>query len=993
LSLEARLLTGLAVALALAYWTTPLAIRVADRFQFYDRPAGYKGHGRPTPYLGGAAVVAAFLVAFLALTGDWDKTLPVAGGVGLLWLIGTIDDRRTVTPGFRVAVEAGLGALLWQLGLGWELGAGPLVDVAVTALWIVAVVNAFNLFDNMDGAASSMAGVVAAALAVLGVVEGDSWLAVSGAALSGACLGFLPHNLMRSPARIFLGDGGSMPIGFAIAALTMVGVSGAAAEWQSLAMGVMFVGVPALDTALVVFSRTRRGIPVLTGGRDHLTHRTQARLRTARGVAVALGGAQAVTSALALVALEGGSGQIVAAVLVYVLAVGVAIAVLDARYEHAGAVEAAPRRRSGLELAAPAVLVPLAAVAGLSPFAAGYYSSGLWVPAGLVAVTAVTGLAIARPVRPGRPAWLALAGLSGLGILALVSALWSDSIQQAVVDGNRLLVYAVVLGGLLLLVRSDRAAAWLMGGFAGAALVVAAVVVVRMLGTDGSGLFVAGRLDQPLGYINGEASLFLLALWPCLALAEQRRSALLAAGGAAAATLLGSLVLLSQSRGAAVAALAAGVAVFAIVPGRLRRAWALLLAGAGVVLAAPQLLDVFHESATGGPTDSTVREAAVAALAAAAAVALVWWLAIAATARAGSRRLAVAGLCVVALLGSGLALANAGRITTTLEQQYRAFVHVGLEPQGSGVASAPSSRLVSGAGNRYDYWRTAWATFKEAPVTGVGAGNFDREWFAKRTTLEDIRQPHSIQLQALAELGLLGGAVLALLILGVAWGAWRTARRGVASNAARGVAVAGVGVLTAWLAHTSVDWIHLLPGVTAGALIAAAVLLRDPRATEVAPGLAPRGGRRPTLRVLAASLAVAAVLATAGLSLMRQGMSELFLGRAEAALADRPADTIVEADRALRLDPEAVRAYYAKAAAFARFGEASAARETLLEAARREPRKFVTWALLGDLAVRSGDLKLASAMYGRASALNPRDPALRALVRDPTSAGAPAVDG
>jgi hypothetical protein len=411
-----------------------------------------------------------------------------------------------------------------------------------------------------------------------------------------------------------------------------------------------------------------------------------------------------------------------------------------------------------------------------------------------------------------------------------------------------------------------------------------------------------------------------------------------------------------------------------------------LAIGAGVAVAGTELLDVFREAAGGVAPDDAVREAATAALIASTGAGALWGVAALVSGRLGNRRLAVAGLTAVALIAGGLGLSNAGRISTSLEQQYRAFVHLGLEPQGSGVPTAPSSRLVSGAGNRYDYWRAAWDTFTAAPVVGVGAGNFDREWFARRSTVEDVRQPHSIELQALAELGLLGGALLVMLVAGVGWGASRLSRRARNSEAAAGLAVASVGIVAAWLAHTSVDWIHLLPGVTAGALAAAAVLLREPRPAEALQGPPRRAARRPGFRALIASLAVAIVLATTGLSLMRQGMSEMFLGRAESALAAEPAKAITEADRALRLDPEALRGYYAKAAAFARFGKADAARETLLEAARREPRDFVTWALLGDLAVRTGNSALAREMYGRARALNPRDPGLRALVREPTAA-------
>ncbi|MGH2840584.1 MAG: glycosyltransferase family 4 protein, partial [Solirubrobacteraceae bacterium] len=336
--LEARLLVGLALAMAIVYAATPVAIRLADRFEFYDAPVGYKAHAAPTPYLGGLAVITGFVVAVLTLTSTPRQTLPVLAGVVVLWAVGTLDDRRTVAPLPRVAVEAGLAAMLWAADLGWSLGLGPAADLLATVVWVVAVVNAFNLFDNMDGASSTMACVVAAAVAALGLVQSDVWLVVTGAALCGACLGFLPHNLSRPSARIFLGDGGSLPIGFAVAALVMVGASSAAAEWQALVMGLLLVGVPALDTCLVVVSRRRRGVSILTAGRDHLTHRTHARLRTTHASVAALGAGQALLAALALVAVEGGSRLLVPVVLAYLVAMATLIALLDTAPRHAPAV-------------------------------------------------------------------------------------------------------------------------------------------------------------------------------------------------------------------------------------------------------------------------------------------------------------------------------------------------------------------------------------------------------------------------------------------------------------------------------------------------------------------------------------------------------------------------------------------------------------------------------------------------------------------------------
>ena len=123
MSLTERLLIGFAVAAMVVYATTPYAIAVADRLRFYDKPIGYKGHARPTPYLGGAAVMAGFIVALLLTAGHWGRTVPLVGGVALLWAVGTIDDRRTVRPAWRVLVELALAWMVWASGLGWHLHA------------------------------------------------------------------------------------------------------------------------------------------------------------------------------------------------------------------------------------------------------------------------------------------------------------------------------------------------------------------------------------------------------------------------------------------------------------------------------------------------------------------------------------------------------------------------------------------------------------------------------------------------------------------------------------------------------------------------------------------------------------------------------------------------------------------------------------------------------------------------------------------------------
>src|SRR6202011_4808814 len=104
------------------------------------------------------------------------RTIPLLFGVLVLFVIGTVDDRRTVSPAARVFVEFALGVLLTKTGLGWHLGAGLPLDILVTGTWVVAVVNAFNLFDNMDGAASTMGLVVAAGAGVLALITHQHWV-------------------------------------------------------------------------------------------------------------------------------------------------------------------------------------------------------------------------------------------------------------------------------------------------------------------------------------------------------------------------------------------------------------------------------------------------------------------------------------------------------------------------------------------------------------------------------------------------------------------------------------------------------------------------------------------------------------------------------------------------------------------------------------------------------------------------------------------------
>ncbi len=155
------------VAGATAFAFTPVAIAVAHRTGFLDRPRGYKGHRRPTPYLGGTAVILAIAVATTVLGGLSARIATLLGCAAVLWLVGTVDDRRPIPPLWRVVAEVGVG-VFWLDGWGWSvLGSGP-ADLLLTVFWVVGLVNAFNLMDNIDGATSTVAAISTAGIAICG---------------------------------------------------------------------------------------------------------------------------------------------------------------------------------------------------------------------------------------------------------------------------------------------------------------------------------------------------------------------------------------------------------------------------------------------------------------------------------------------------------------------------------------------------------------------------------------------------------------------------------------------------------------------------------------------------------------------------------------------------------------------------------------------------------------------------------------------------------
>jgi UDP-GlcNAc:undecaprenyl-phosphate GlcNAc-1-phosphate transferase len=326
-ALEAGLgavLTGLAFGLSLAFGF--LARRWAPRIGLIDRPGGHKAHLAPTP-LGGGVTIWLAVIAVLGLgalglrLGAGALPGPLARYVPGLWsrapelglilalasvimVMGLLDDRFTLPWQLRLSLQGGLATILVASGvrvtLFWPF-THPLLGGAVSVLWIVALTNAFNMLDNMDGLAASV-GLIAATLFAAAQVEvGSRFVPAVLLVLVGALAGFLVHN--RYPARLFMGDAGSNFLGFLLGALTIAGTyyrADGSSSPTSVIAPLLVMAVPLYDMTSVIVLRIGSGKSPFLGDRRHFSHRL---------VACGLTPPQAVRT-IDLVTLAGGLGAL-----------------------------------------------------------------------------------------------------------------------------------------------------------------------------------------------------------------------------------------------------------------------------------------------------------------------------------------------------------------------------------------------------------------------------------------------------------------------------------------------------------------------------------------------------------------------------------------------------------------------------------------------------------------------------------------------------------
>ncbi|MBU6350802.1 MAG: undecaprenyl/decaprenyl-phosphate alpha-N-acetylglucosaminyl 1-phosphate transferase [Chloroflexi bacterium] len=281
LPLTAFLLIG-ASALLLAIGVVPLMRQLALQTGTVDRPAARKIHSAPVPLLGGAAIYLTFILV-LFFFGDRDyinEAIGIFVGASFMSFMGIIDDRWGLGSYVKLAGQLGAAAILIYSGVKVQLFDSWL-DIAVTLVWVVGITNALNLLDNMDGLSGGVAMIAAIFFTLLAAMSKQYLVGVLAAALAGACAGFLIYNW--NPAHIFMGDAGSLFLGFMLAAVAIKLRFPSNSTTVTWMIPVLVLGLPLFDTLLVFVSRLRRGKnPLTTPGKDHVSHRLASLLSSRR---------------------------------------------------------------------------------------------------------------------------------------------------------------------------------------------------------------------------------------------------------------------------------------------------------------------------------------------------------------------------------------------------------------------------------------------------------------------------------------------------------------------------------------------------------------------------------------------------------------------------------------------------------------------------------------------------------------------------------------
>ncbi len=298
-----------AVALIASLSLTVPVRQLALHLGMVDHPGPRKVHVAPIPVLGGLAIYLGFVLALLVTTPGptWTQIVGILAGATLLAIVGFLDDGGLLHHQVKLFIAMPVAALiLLASGIRAQIFSeflpgtrAAFLDSCLTVLWVVGITASFSILDHMDGLCAGIAAIAAAFFLVLAKTSGQVLVSTLAAAALGAALGFLRWNF--KPAKIFMGDGGAMFLGFLMATLSLklrLPQNASSTDWL---IPVLVLGAPIFDTTLVSISRARRGLlPFASPGKDHAAHRLANLGLGQKGAVLALYGVGIVSGTLAL---------------------------------------------------------------------------------------------------------------------------------------------------------------------------------------------------------------------------------------------------------------------------------------------------------------------------------------------------------------------------------------------------------------------------------------------------------------------------------------------------------------------------------------------------------------------------------------------------------------------------------------------------------------------------------------------------------------------
>ena len=299
------IMVALVTSLILSLWITPRIRHFAMRADIVDKPAHHKRHKEPVPQLGGAAIYLACLISTLILLPMTSPVITLLMGATMIVFLGIIDDIFIAKAWAKLLGQILIAFITYKSGIridSFTIPNGSVIildwlSMPLTVFWIISIINAVNLIDGVDGLAAGITAITSGCLATIAFMIHQPQAGVLLLVLTGSCLGFLRYNF--APAKIYMGDAGSMLLGYVLATVSIIGVLKSSAT-LSLFVPFFAMGIPIGDTVFSIFRRAKNNKPIFQADNGHIHHKLLQRGMTVKQVALS---EYAITLGLGIIAI------------------------------------------------------------------------------------------------------------------------------------------------------------------------------------------------------------------------------------------------------------------------------------------------------------------------------------------------------------------------------------------------------------------------------------------------------------------------------------------------------------------------------------------------------------------------------------------------------------------------------------------------------------------------------------------------------------------